>query len=220
MPDPVLEGVFRELENTRNPSGIPVLCEYNEPTNQNRTLTAIFENENVRNDLRRRAHLNQATNVSISNSLPNRLHQLGFELDMQLSLSIRSHSQDGSVYRLANHTGYDVTLNAYKTIILPSFSPQDVYYINRFKERITERKYHNIQDALRNYQSPAPSPSRSPQPGPSGLHLPYQQVTQPPRQTGGTGNAFHPYRRLSTQPRQESQDPQPPRPGRIWRPWQ
>ncbi|PHM29063.1 hypothetical protein [Xenorhabdus innexi] len=225
MPDLALEAFFRELEKTRNPNGTPVLCEHHESINQNRTrtLTVVFENEDVRHDLRKRAHLILERKSSASNSLPKKLHQLGFEHDRLMSSATKN--SECSVYKLTNHSGYDVTLNAYKTVILPSFSPLDPSYLNRFKERMTERKYQHIRDSLRNYQSPVHSPARSPQPGPSGLHLPFQQVVQQAgtstqrqtRQIDGAGSAFHPYRRPDTQSRQNSGDSQP---GRIWRPWE
>ncbi|PHM69286.1 hypothetical protein [Xenorhabdus kozodoii] len=171
MPDPQLNEFFHELENTLNPTGTPALYEYIDPINQSRTLVVAFENEDVRSDLRQRARLNNCNSIAKINSLLYKLHQLGFEQDKRLAISICSNAYYGSAFKLTNHAGYNITLSTYKSVILPSFSSGEPSYLNRFKERMMEKKYQYIRERLKSYQSPTASPSRSPQPGPSGLNV-------------------------------------------------
>ncbi|MDE9565739.1 hypothetical protein KKI93_17140 [Xenorhabdus bovienii] len=179
MPDPQLNEFFHKLENTYNPTGISVLSEYTDPINRNKTLVVAFENENVRNDLRQRARLANNRQTTTNNSLLGKLHQLGFEFDRGLTQLICSDIHTSSAFKLTNHAGYDITLSTYKSVILPSFSSEESSCLNRFKERMMEKKYQYIRERLKSYQSPTASPSRSPQPCSSSLNT--QQRSSPPR---------------------------------------
>ncbi|MDE9553546.1 hypothetical protein [Xenorhabdus bovienii] len=168
----LLDEVFRELKHYKNPDNTPVLQEITHPNNGTRTLFIYFANIDVRDNFMREVRLSTLSHTRGANSLKIVLYQLGFK-------NTAPHGKTYSELRLTDHAGHNVTINAYQNIILPSFTLEESNHINRFAERIRERKYQHIRDALRNYQSPVHSPSRSPQPSTSGI----QQNSLP--QVGG-----------------------------------
>ncbi|PHM45889.1 hypothetical protein Xmau_00280 [Xenorhabdus mauleonii] len=224
MPVPKLDEVFRELKNYKNPDNTPVLQEITLPNNGVRTLLISFADINVRKNFIKKVRLSSFSGGRGTNTLSAILHQLGFEPTIPV---LRPQPQ--LEFRLTDHAGYNVTINSYQNIILPSFTQEESNYINRFAERWSKGKYQNVRDSLSNYQSPAPSPtsslfsrqeshstlrsllnkspspSRSPQPSTSGIQR-YSptQVSRPTRiqrSQQSVNTTYDPYARPPGAPR-------------------
>ncbi|WP_340608320.1 hypothetical protein [Xenorhabdus bharatensis] len=205
-----LDEVFKELMRHRNPSGTPVLQEVTH--NGTRTLFIRFDNPNVRKNFTEKAgvyNYRRGSNGGVHYYL-NIFTALGFES------TIPWHESSGRPkleFRLTDHPGYDVTINAYQNILLLSYSPEESNQINRFKERLDEKnkRYQHIRDALRNYQSPTASPARGPQAIQQSRIMAYQHGDIP-----GTSNFLQiaqsggPVRRLAPSTSQRSAPYQQP----------
>ncbi|MBC8950051.1 MULTISPECIES: hypothetical protein [Xenorhabdus] len=167
MPFPKLNNLFQELTRYINPRGTPALQEIIDPTNGTRTLLIRFESIKARTSFTDKVGLSQFG--CSCNHFITIFKALGFE---PTNPWCGKGSSDARLeFKLTNHPGYNVTIHAYQNILLPSYSPEENSWINRFKERLDEkkRKYQGIRDRLRNYRSPGSSPVRSPQAESSGF---------------------------------------------------